>query len=80
MEDIEDNLIMENNFERPETIQNSPELNWNSKFVWLDYLQKGMILVTSEINPDFESYLYIDSLNKDFESLNTYIDDEDSKI
>ena len=80
MEDIEDDLIMENKFERPETIQNSPEFNWSSKIVWLDHLQKGMILVTSEINPDFESYLYNDSLNKDLESLNTYIDDEDSKI
>ena len=39
-----------------------------------------MILVTLEINPDFESYLYNDSLNKYLESLNTYIDDEDSKI
>ena len=30
MEDIEDDLIMENKFERPETIQNSPECNWSS--------------------------------------------------
>ena len=80
MEDIEDDLIMDNNFERPETIQNSSEFNWSSKIVWFDHLQKGMILVTSEINSDFESYLYNEYLNKYLESLNTYIDDEDSKI
>ena len=80
MEDIEDDLIMDNNFESPETIQNSPEFNWSSKIVWFDHLQKGMILVASEINSDFESYLYNEYLNKYLESMNTFIDDEDSKI
>ena len=80
MKEIEDDLIMENEFERSETIPNFPEFNWSTKTVWLDHLQKGMILVTSEMNPVFEFYLYNDSLNKDLESLNTYIDSEDSEI
>ena len=80
MEEIEDDLIMENEFERSEKIQNSTEYNWSTEKVWLYHLKKEMILATSEMNPDLEFYLYNDSLNKDLESLNTYIDSEDSEI
>ena len=80
MEEIEDDLIIENKFERSETIPNFSEFNWSTKTIWLDHLQKGMILMTSKMNSDFEFYLYNDSLNKDLESLNTYIDSEDSEI
>ena len=43
MEEIEDDLIMENEFERSESIPNSPEFNWSIKTVWLNHLQNGMI-------------------------------------